>query len=105
MTTLTDAVAAGAPASELARCPLPPAYRAAHVRKADVGMFGDSDDKDVRKSLRVGDVPMPELAPDEVLIAVMAAAINYNTVWSAIFEPLPTFAFLARVGRQGRWAA
>ena len=39
---------------------------------------------------------MPELAPHEVLIAVMAAAVNYNTVWSAISGPLPTFAFLAR---------
>jgi len=48
---------------------------------------------------------MPELAPDEVLIAVMAAGLNYNTVWSAIFEPLPTFSFLSRYGRQGGWAA
>jgi crotonyl-CoA reductase len=105
MTTLTEAVAAGAPASELARCPLPATYRAAHLRKSDVGMFGETSDKDVRKSLHVGEVPVPELAPDEALIAVMAAAINYNTVWSAIFEPLPTFTFLARNARQGRWAA
>jgi crotonyl-CoA reductase len=53
MTTLTDAVAAGAPASELARCPLPATYRAADVRKSDVGMFGESDDKDVRKAVAV----------------------------------------------------
>ena len=105
MTDLTEAVAAGAPADELARCPVPATYRAAHVRKSDVGMFGEAADKDVRRSLRVGEVPMPELAPDEVLIAVMAGAVNYNTVWSAIFEPLPTFAFLARYARQGRWAA
>src|SRR5580698_3973600 len=73
---------------------------------SDVAMFaGESGDKDVRRSLHLGEVPIPELAPDEVLIAVMAAAINYNTVWSAIFEPLPTFAFLARYGSQGRWAA
>jgi crotonyl-CoA reductase len=25
---------------------------------------------------------------------VMASAINYNTVWSAIFEPVSTFSFL-----------
>ncbi|CAM5709122.1 Crotonyl-CoA reductase OS=Streptomyces antimycoticus OX=68175 GN=SANT12839_085540 PE=4 SV=1 [Streptomyces antimycoticus] len=33
------------------------------------------------------------------MIAVMASAINYNTVWSAIFEPLPTFGFLERYAR------
>ena len=48
---------------------------------------------------------MPELAPDEVLVAVMASGINYNTVWSAMFEPVPTFAFLRRYGRQGGYAA
>jgi crotonyl-CoA reductase len=105
MTTLVDAVLSGAPASELARCPLPESYRAAHTLKSDVAMFSDASDKDVRKSLHVGEVPMPELAPDEVLIAVLAAGLNYNTVWSAIFEPVPTFAFLSRYGRQGGWAA
>jgi crotonyl-CoA reductase len=48
---------------------------------------------------------MPELAPDEVLVAVMASSINYNTVWSAMFEPLPTFDFLRRFARQGGYAA
>jgi crotonyl-CoA reductase len=105
MSDLIEAVLSGAPASELARCPVPASYRAAHLLRSDAAMFSDTDDKDVRKSLRLGEVPMPELAPDEVLIAVMAAGLNYNTVWSAIFEPVPTFAFLSRYGRQGGWAA
>jgi crotonyl-CoA reductase len=105
MTELTDAVRSGAPGADLARCELPATYRAAHILKAEATMFAGAAEKDVRKSLHLGEVPMPELAPDEVLIAVMAAAINYNTVWSAIFEPVPTFAFLARYGRQSRWAA
>ena len=29
----------------------------------------------------------------------MASAINYNTVWTSIFEPLPTFGFLQRYGK------
>ena len=29
----------------------------------------------------------------------MASAINYNTVWTSIFEPVSTFAFLSRYGR------
>ena len=29
----------------------------------------------------------------------MASAINYNTVWTSIFEPVSTFSFLERYGR------
>ena len=64
----------------------------------------ESDDKDPRKSLHVGDVATPELAPDEVYLAVMASSINFNTVWTSIFEPLPTFGFLDRLGRESEWA-
>jgi hypothetical protein len=42
---------------------------------------------------------MPDLGPGEALVAVMASAINYNTVWTSIFEPMPTFGFLERYGR------
>jgi crotonyl-CoA reductase len=80
---------------------LPSTYLAAHLAREDEEMFQGVADKDVRRSLRVGEVPMPELAPDEVLLAVMASAINYNTVWSAMFEPIPTFRFLERLGREG----
>jgi crotonyl-CoA reductase len=58
-----------------------------------------SREKDPRKSLHLDDVPTPELAPGEALVAVMASAINYNTVWTSIFEPVPTFKFLQRYGR------
>ncbi|MFD9424767.1 MULTISPECIES: crotonyl-CoA carboxylase/reductase [unclassified Streptomyces] len=84
---------------------VPDQYTAAYLRAEDVGMFENVRDKDVRTSLHVGQVPMPELAPDEVLVAVMASSINYNTIWSATFEPVPTFAFLRRFGRQGGFAA
>ncbi len=84
---------------------LPSSYTAAHLLREDEDIFGDVVDRDVRKSLHVGQVPMPELAPDEVLIAVMASAINYNTVWSAMFEPVPTFRFLEALGRRGGWDA
>jgi crotonyl-CoA reductase len=65
----------------------------------------DSADKDPRKSVHVSDVALPELAPDEALVAVMASAINFNTVWTSIFEPLPTFAFLKRLGKESVWGA
>ena len=38
-------------------------------------------------------------------MAVMASSINFNTVWTSIFEPLPTFGFLDRLGRESRWGA
>ncbi|GAB3213930.1 crotonyl-CoA carboxylase/reductase [Marinactinospora thermotolerans] len=103
MDPLAEAVVRGADPAELEKTDTPTEYTAAHVRAEDVDMFDGVVDKDVRKSLRVGKVPLPELAPDEVLVAVMASAINYNTVWSAIFEPLPTFRFLERHARRGGW--
>ncbi|MFI0424908.1 crotonyl-CoA carboxylase/reductase [Spongiactinospora sp. 9N601] len=104
MDLLSEAVLSGASPDELAAAPVPDRYLAAHLRIEDAGMFTGVEDKDVRKSLRVGPVPMPELAPDEVLVAVMAGAVNYNTVWSAMFEPLPTFGFLQRFARTGGYA-
>ena len=82
-------------------CAVPESYRAVTVRKDEVDMFEglESKDKDPRKSLHVDDVPVPELGPGEALVAVMASAINYNTVWTSIFEPVSTFGFLERYGR------
>ncbi|MFC7979809.1 crotonyl-CoA carboxylase/reductase [Streptomyces cinereoruber] len=105
MTTPTETAAATGALDALAGGTLPETYRAAHIRAQDTEMFAGVQDKDVRKSLHVGQVPLPEIAPDEVLIAVMASAINYNTVWSAMFEPLPTFGFLKHLAAQGGWHA
>jgi crotonyl-CoA reductase len=89
------------PGEAFGEMPLPESYRGVTVHQDDVEMFAGvpSRDKDPRKALRISDVPVPELAPGEALVAVMASAINYNTVWTSIFEPVPTFAFLARYGR------
>ncbi|MFE9992798.1 crotonyl-CoA carboxylase/reductase [Streptomyces sp. NPDC005381] len=105
MDALTQALLDGAGPDDLARHDLPATYQAAHLLAADAGMFDGVEDKDVRKSLHVGPVPMPDIAPDEVVVAVMASSINYNTVWSATFEPVPTFAFLKRHAREGAHAA
>ncbi|NUH42939.1 crotonyl-CoA carboxylase/reductase [Streptomyces samsunensis] len=105
MSSLSRAVLDGASATEIEAAPVPATYLALHLRAEDTDMFKGVADKDVRKSLRLGQVPMPELAPDEVLVAVMASSINYNTVWSAMFEPIPTFHFLKQNARQGGWAA
>jgi len=107
MSEILDAVIAGAGGDDLAALPLPDVYRAAYVRRDEVTMFDGvaSADKDPRKSLHVGEVELPELAPDEAYVAVMASSINFNTVWTSIFEPLPTFGFLDRLGRESVWGA
>ncbi|WP_376775183.1 crotonyl-CoA carboxylase/reductase [Saccharopolyspora phatthalungensis] len=82
---------------------VPDTYRGAVLLADEVDMFEGlaSADKDPAKSIHLAEVPTPEPGPGEVLVAVMASAVNYNTVWSAIFEPIPTFAFLKRYGRSG----
>jgi crotonyl-CoA reductase len=90
-----------ATSQDYASLPLPDSYRAVTVHADEVGMFEGQTtwEKDPRKSLHLDEVPLPELGPGEALVAVMASAINYNTVWTSIFEPVPTFAFLRKYGR------
>lgn len=91
----------------IAELPVPASYRGAVVRADEVAMFEGipSREKDPRKSLHVQEVPTPELGPGEAVVAVMASAINYNTVWTSIFEPIPTFSFLARYAHTSSLAA
>src|SRR3954449_1887816 len=88
-------------ADDFANLPIPDHYRAATVHRDEVEMFAGmaTRDKDPRKSLHVEDVALPELGPGEAYVAVMASAINYNTVWTSIFEPVSTFGFLERYGK------
>ncbi|HUQ40350.1 MAG TPA: crotonyl-CoA carboxylase/reductase [Acidimicrobiales bacterium] len=107
MRAFLEAINGGASGEEIAAIPLPESYRAAFVSKDEVGMFEGvaSNDKDPRKSIHIDEVAVPELAPDEVYVATMASAINFNTVWTSIFEPLPTFGFLSRLGKESTWGA
>jgi hypothetical protein len=91
----------GSQPADFAALPLPEAYRAVTLHRDEEHMFDGLDprDRDPRKSLHVEEVPVPELGLGEALIAVMASSVNYNTVWSSIFSPVPTFAFLRRYGR------
>ncbi|MFE4518759.1 crotonyl-CoA carboxylase/reductase [Kitasatospora sp. NPDC056783] len=87
--------------ADFAAIKLPESYRAVTLHKDEEQMFAglDSRDKDPRESLHLDEVALPELGPGEALVAVMASAVNYNTVWSSIFEPVSTFGFLERYGR------
>jgi crotonyl-CoA reductase len=102
MKAILDAILSGDRSPETySALEIPARYRAVTVHKEEVEMFAGmaSRDKDPRKSLHVEDVDVPELGPGEALVAVMASAINYNTVWTSIFEPMSTFGFLERYGR------
>ena len=105
MSEILEAVLEGASGETLAATPMPVTTRAVFVRRDEQNMFAGvaSRDKDPRRSLHVDDVAVPELAPDEVYVAVMASSINFNTVWTSIFEPLPTFGFLDRLGKESIW--
>src|SRR3990170_2902738 len=107
MQDFLDAIEGGASSEDIAAIPIPESYRAAHVLRSEQDMWDgvESVDKDPRKSLHVGEVATPELAPDEVYLGVMASSINFNTVWTLIFEPLPTFGFLDRLGKESQWGA
>ncbi len=107
MQEILDAIASGASSDDFANISIPEEYRAAFVQRDEADMWEGvaSEDKDPRRSLHVGDVSLPEIAPDEAVVAVMASAINFNTVWTSIFEPLPTFGFLDRLGKESVWGA
>jgi len=106
MQHILDAIQSNAGSEEFAGLAVPDSYRAVHVLKDEQDMWKGvaSKDKDPRQSLHVGEVPTPELAPDEVYLAVMASSINFNTVWGSLFEPISTFGPMARLARESSWA-
>ena len=87
MKKILEAIETGADSATFAALEIPTTYRAAVVLKSEEEMFAgvESAKKDPRKSVHIQEVPVPQIAPDEVLIAVMASSINFNTVWSSIF--------------------
>ncbi len=93
--------------ADFAALPLPEAYRAVTLHRDEEHMFdGIPDrDRDPRQSLHIEEVPVPELGLGEALVAVMASSVNYNTVWSSIFAPVSTFAFLRRYGKLSQLTA
>lgn len=101
MQEIIDAIESRAGREVFEAIQLPTTYKAVTVHKSDESMFSGLSfrEKDPRKSLHLDQVPVPELAAGEALIAVMASSINYNTVWTSIFEPVSTFGFLERYAK------
>jgi crotonyl-CoA reductase len=102
---IRTAILEGATGDAIGALALPESVRGAMVKADEQEMFAGipSEEKDPRKSTHVEPFPLPELAPDEAYVAVMASSINFNTVWTSIFEPLPTFGFLKRLGKESVW--
>src|SRR5437899_8867182 len=105
MQEILVAIVNDASGRELQELPLPETFRAATVHKDDVELFAGllSEEKDPKKSVHIDQVPIPELAADEAVVAVMASAINFNTVWTSILEPLPTYLYIDRHRRASVW--
>ncbi|ATL81603.1 crotonyl-CoA carboxylase/reductase [Streptomyces malaysiensis] len=108
MKEILDAIMSGTATSEdYAALPLPEHYRGVVLLAEEAEKYAGAEDtcRSPSDSLHLFDVPTPEPGPGEVLVAVMASSINYNTVWSALFEPVPTFRFLSRYARTAPEAA
>ena len=45
-----------------------------------------------RDAFQIEEMEVPDIAPDQVLVAVMAAGINYNNVWAARGVPIDVIA-------------
>lgn len=98
MDELAEAVIKGTTRDELHQRRVAPTYLAAHLRRDDIDILDSFDGRDVRRSLNVGAFPMPELAPDEVLVVVRASAIDMGRVFPALSSVYP----LERVGEAAR---
>ncbi len=106
MKNMREAILSGrAGGADYSALPLPESMRAVTTHKDDERMFEglESRDKDPRRSLHLEEVAVPEVGANEALVAVMASSINFNTVWSAIFEPISTFRFLERAAKKSPW--
>lgn len=53
---------------------------------------------DPRTAFQVEEVDVPLLAPDQVLVAVMAAGINFNNVWAARGLPIDVIRVRQKAG-------
>ena len=105
MEHIREAIEQGAGGEDLANLTIPDHYRATFVRRDDTEMFtgmASADGSHEPAHRRCGHASS---LPTRAYVAVMASSINFNTVWTSIFEPLPTFGFLDRLAKESEWGA
>ncbi len=76
------------------RPPLGDVPKQMHAFAVRQNRFGQPRDAWQREVL-----PTPSIAPDEVLVYVMASGINFNNVWAALGQPLDV------IGERQKWAS
>jgi crotonyl-CoA carboxylase/reductase len=84
------------PSALLARHPLPPVGTVPETMLAQVlrsDRLGDP-----RTAFQVEEIAVPALGPQDVLVAVMAAGVNYNNVWAARGYPVDVIQSRQRAG-------
>jgi crotonyl-CoA carboxylase/reductase len=54
---------------------------------------------DPRTAFKAEVVDVPKIGPDQVLVGVMAAGVNYNNVWAARGQPVDVIAMRQRAGQ------
>src|SRR5207245_11193207 len=94
MNTLRDAILSGkAGPEDYVGLPLPESMLAIATHRDEVTMFEglESHEKDPRRSLHLDEVPVPEVGPNEPLVAVMAYRTDFNTLWSSVFDQVAHF--------------
>ena len=65
-----------------------------HVPKRMYGQLIRADRfGDPTQAFQTEQVDVPKIKPDEVLVYVMAAGINYNNVWAAQGKPVSVFPY------------
>jgi crotonyl-CoA carboxylase/reductase len=70
---------------------VPPKMYAQVIRKSRFGQPTTAFQQEV--------VPTPEIGPDDVLVYVMAAGVNYNNVWAALGIPIDVIAARQKGGQ------
>ena len=108
MQEILEAIQAGAGGDELAPAPPPrvlPGRLRPRGRRRDVRRASPRPTRTPASRSTSARSPRPSSPPTRSYVAVMASSINFNTVWTSIFEPLPTFGFLDRLGRESVWGA
>lgn len=56
-----------------------------------------------KDAFQIEQIDIPEIKPDEVLVAVMAAGVNYNNVWAALGYPVDVIAARNKKGEPERF--
>ncbi|MCB1192826.1 MAG: crotonyl-CoA carboxylase/reductase [Leptospiraceae bacterium] len=54
-----------------------------------------------KNAFQIEQIDVPEIGPDEVLVAVMAAGVNYNNVWAALGYPVDVVGTRNKMAEKG----